>query len=186
MRFRIFCIGLFLIWVSPLFGQDKWQRGENMIVRLAPKNFSQLPTRIITDLEKRNCTIPQAYHDPKPHNVLRGEFARRGQFDWAILCSQEGVSRILVYWNSSTRRVAEFAQGEDKVYMQTVDHDGRVGFSRGIFAVDPKYILDKNPQYRRRKTPMITHQGLSDAYIEKASTVLYFWRGRWLTLYGSD
>lgn len=36
---------------------------------------------------------------PKPHNVIKGQFAKAGQIDWAVLCSIRGVSSILVFRN---------------------------------------------------------------------------------------
>ena len=40
---------------------------------------------------------PQVLATGKLDNVVRGEFAKRGQSDWAVLCSVNGVSSILVF-----------------------------------------------------------------------------------------
>jgi hypothetical protein len=39
---------------------------------------------------------------PTETNVIRGEFARVGQLDWAVLCSRDGHSTILVLWGRPT------------------------------------------------------------------------------------
>jgi hypothetical protein len=39
----------------------------------------------------------------KPKNVIKGEFARPGQTDWAVLCSVKGVPTILVFWDGSEK-----------------------------------------------------------------------------------
>src|SRR5215203_3177441 len=79
--------------------QNEWQIADEATVRLKPAVFSQLPKKIISYLEARNCTIPQSFIGSKPHNVVRGQFAQANQSDWAVLCSRRGVSVILVFWN---------------------------------------------------------------------------------------
>lgn len=184
---------LILIFISSMLAfslqvnaQDKWQVADEAIVRLKPAAFSQLPKNIVSFLEKRSCTVPQIFGETKPHNVIRGEFARSGQFDWAVLCSRNRVSSILVFWNGSTKSVAEIASSDDKSFLQTVDGAGNAGFSRAIDVVGKDYILEHYREYGGRKPPQITHQGINDAFVEKASSVHYFYRKRWLELQGAD
>ena len=59
-----------------------------------------MPANLVQDLQRRGCTIPQEHFTKEPHNVIRGEFAKPGQTDWAVLCSINRVSSILVYWNA--------------------------------------------------------------------------------------
>jgi len=49
----------------------------------------------------------------KPNNVIKGEFARPGQIDWAVLCSVKGVSTILVFWNGSENNPAALLPAAD-------------------------------------------------------------------------
>jgi hypothetical protein len=118
--------------------------------------------------------------------VIRGQFARSGQFDWAVLCSRNRVSAILVFWNGSTKSVAEIARSDDKGFLQTIDGDGKIGFSRAIDIVGEKYILEHYRAYGGVKPPKARHQGINDAFVEKASTVHFFYRKRWLKLQGAD
>jgi hypothetical protein len=166
--------------------QDKWQIADEATLRLKPTAFSQLPKNIVLSLQKRKCTVPQTFGNSTPHNVIRGQFARRGQFDWAILCSRNRVSSILVFWKGSTKSVTEIAPSDDKDYLQGIDDTGNIGFSRAIGVVGKDYILKHYREYGGRKPPPIKHQGIEDAFVEKASLVHYFYRKRWLKLQGAD
>lgn len=166
--------------------QDRWQSAESAILRLAPAAFPQLPAAVTHDLRARGCTIPQTHSDVTPHNVISGEFARRGQTDWAVLCSRRGASAILVFWGGSTRAVAELAKGEDRSYLQVVGGGGQIGFSRSIMAVGGGYIRERYWRYGGARPPRIRHQGIDDGFEGKASGVWYYHRGRWLGLRGAD
>ena len=176
-------LGLLASWGA---AQDKWAAADAATLRLPPASFSRLPKNIVQYLQGRGCTVPQSYPSREPHNVISGEFARRGQTDWAVLCSREGESSILVFWRGSTKSVSEIAKASDRGFLQTVGEGGKVAFSRAIEAVGRDYILGQHKACGGRKPPPLTHQGISDAYVEKASVVLYYHRGRWLELQGAD
>jgi len=179
----------FILTFSPQANaQDKWQIADKATVRLKPAAFSQLPKNIISYLQARGCTVPQIFGEAKPHNVIRGQFAKSGQFDWAVLCSRKRVSAIMVFWNGSTKFVAEIARIDDRNFLQTGEGgDGsKASFSRAIEVADKNYILEHYREYNGTKPPPIKHQGINDAYVEKASSVHYFYRKRWLELQGAD
>jgi hypothetical protein len=70
--------------------------------------------------------------------------------------------------------------------MQVIGED-RVGFSRWIGSVSESYILSHYETYREGpEPPPIDHDGLNHAFTEKASTVLYWYAGKWLRLAGAD
>ncbi len=180
-------IGLFFGFAISWSGtQDKWAAADSATLRLPPAAFSPLPKNIVQYLQGRGCTIPQTYLSREPHNVISGEFARRGQTDWAVLCSRNGESSILVFWRGSTKSVAEIAKAPDRGFLQTITEGGKIGFSRAIEPVGRGYILSHYKEYGGRKPPGITHQGINDAYVEKASVVRYYHRGKWLELQGAD
>jgi hypothetical protein len=166
--------------------REKAKFANEKALRLRPGEFSELSAEIVKSLENRGCTIPQTWHDKVPHNVISGEFFKKGQTDWAVLCSINQVSSILILWNGSTEKVAEIAKSDDSGYFQVVADNDEMGFSRGIYKVDKKYIIDHYNSYGGTKPPPIDHEGISDAYVEKASTVLYLYRGKWLELQGAD
>lgn len=184
---------LAVIFITSIFafsvqvnGQDKWQIADKAMVRLKPGVFTQLPKSIILHLQKRGCTIPQAFGETEPHNVIRGQFAKTNQFDWAVLCSRNRVSTILIFWNGSAKSIAEIARADDRDYLQTISGGGEAGFSRVIEVVDKDYILEHYREYGGKKPPQIRHQGINDAYVEKGSSVHYFYLNRWLQLQGAD
>jgi hypothetical protein len=187
MKLAVFIFIVFVLTVTnQANAQDKWQIADEATLRLKPSAFSQLPKNIVLFLEKRSCTVPQTFGESTPHNVIRGQFARSGQFDWAVLCSRNRVSSILVFWNGSTKSVAEIASSDDKGFLQTIDGAGNAGFSRAIDIVDKDYILEHYREYGGRKPPQIKHQGINDAFVEKGSSVHYFYRKKWLELQGAD
>ncbi len=83
--------------------EDQWDRDEREIERLEPAEFTDIPIKIIKELEQRNCTIPQPDHSGGHRNVIQGKFVKPKQRDWAILCSRNGVSSILVFWGGKAQ-----------------------------------------------------------------------------------
>ena len=59
-------------------------------------------------------------------------------------------------------------------------------YSREIASVGRAYILQHYQAYGGTKPPPIDHQGINDAFVEKGSVVLYFYRQEWLRLTGAD
>ena len=179
---------LFTLAVATMlcFAQDKWQMAESAITRLSPTTFPQLPGDVMHNLQARGCTVPQTYLEATPHNVISGEFAKKGQTDWAVLCSRDGASSILVFWSGSTKSVSEVAKVEDRSYLQVTGGNGKISFSRSIIAVGGGYILERYRRYGGPKPPHIDHQGIDDGFLGKASSVWYYHRGRWLELQGAD
>ena len=51
-------------------------------------------------------------------NVIKGEFAKPGQIDWAVLCSIGRVSSILVFWSGSETNPAEIEKTKDMDRLQ--------------------------------------------------------------------
>jgi hypothetical protein len=165
--------------------QQQFDVAERRIVRLPPTAFPELPGNVVRKLEHRGCSIPQTAYTKGPHNVIRGEFSKPGQTDWAVLCSVKGASTILVFWNGSAKNPAELAQMEDRIYLQGITPE-QIGFSRGISAVGKDFIMRHYDAYGGPQPPPIDHQGIDDAFIEKASVVWYFYAGKWLKLTGAD
>ncbi len=164
-----------------------WDGADLATVRLPPSAFPQLPDAVARSLSDRGCTIPQLWYDKMPHNAISGEFQRPGQTDWAVLCSVERRSSILVFWNGSVAKVEEIpgTASTDRSWLQGVGR-GKIGFSRAIAAVDGSYILERHAIYGGPTPPPIDHAGINHAFAEKASSVLYWYHGNWLRLQGAD
>ncbi len=172
--------------VFTLFWQSQSQFINAPIRRLSPKTFHQLPAAVTSELESRKCLITQIWGDRAPHNVIRGSFTGEKKNEWAVLCSWRGVSSILIFQAATARLVAEIAPAKDENYQQDVDGRGTLGFSRSISAVGGDFILEHYKAYGGPEPPPIDHQGINDAFVEKASVVRYFHRGKWLELQGAD
>jgi hypothetical protein len=181
VRTTILALITFALSGSQSYGQENQAR----ILRLAPAAIRELPANLVRELQRRTCTIPQEQHSRKTSNVIRGEFARHGQKDWAVLCSIKGVSTILVFWNGSEKNPGAIAPMEDRTYIQAFRKD-QFSFSREITPVGRDFIRLHHDAYGRVALPPIDHQGINDAFIEKASVVWYFSSGKWLRLSGSD
>ena len=153
------------------------QQGDG-IIRLKPSDFRQLPSAVRRNLNARGCTVPQYPQAAAPHNVLTGSFTARGSRDWAVLCSVKGVSRILVYRGGSTKRVDSLAVLPDAQFMQRTS-SGVVEFSRRIGTATPKNIVDHAAANGIPKPPKLAYDGIDDWHVEKTSTLLYFYRGKW-------
>ena len=131
--------------------QHYFDPAERRIVRLRPAAFPELPGNVVRELQRRGCTIPQTAYSKKPHNVIRGEFARPGQIDWAVLCSVKGVSSILVFWNGSRIDLAEIAPLEDRIFLQGISPE-RAGYSREITPVGKHFIMRHYDAYGGTET----------------------------------
>ena len=192
MRIRTIFFFLTAIFLATVLAQppEAWKQrfveAERRIQRLPPTAFvDELPKQVVEELQRRGCTIPQGPLPKMPHNAIKGQFAKSSQTDWAVLCSINGVSSILVFWNGSANNPASIAQREDRTFLQTISAD-EIGFSRGISPVDKEFIMRHYRAYGGPKPPPIDHQGIDDAFIGKASVTWYFFGGKWLGLQGAD
>ncbi len=76
-----------------------------------PASFEELPKPIVDFLEEHRYLIPDTFRSKTypdsvfSNNVLKGEFEKKGQTDWAILCARDGYSRILIFLDEKTERV---------------------------------------------------------------------------------
>lgn len=203
-RMKPFAVSLALasIMIRPSLAQlpedlkRRLDEAERRIVRLPPSAFPELPRNVVRELQRRGCTVPQEAFTKKPHNVIKGGFAKPGQTDWAVLCSVNRtpwpsslwndahyVSSVLVFWNGSEKNPAEIAPADDRNYLQGITAT-EIGFSRGIRAASRDFIMRHYDAYGGPVPPPIDHQGIDDAFIEKASVTWFFYGGKWLKLTG--
>lgn len=159
------------------------------IRRLSPRAISQLPHEITRYLVKGGYTIPQLWvegpADPyrKPHNVIRGSFRKRGEVDWAALCSRNDTSAIVIFWGGQATDRTEFGRAADDDWTQDIDGKRNLGYSRLLMTASPKRILEKNPSPEPGAT---LHDAIEDVFAEKGSSIYYWKNGVWLDLEGSD
>lgn len=162
-----------------------WDEANRNTRRLLPSAFTELPASIQKELTRRGCTVPQPYSATRPENVISGRFTSPMRKDWAILCSIRRASSILVFRGGSPSVVVELAREPDRDRLQGIG-GGAIGYSRAIGVASPDVIRTHYERYRGPKPPPLDHDGIDDAFIEKASVVWYWRRGRWLELTGSN
>jgi hypothetical protein len=153
--------------------------------RLPVESYPELPSGVAAVLQSRRCTIPQPNQDGPARNVIQGEFFRKGQKGWAVLCSSVGKSSILVFRNNHDRSPDQIAESPDNQFLIETWQGGKV-YSREISAVDQEFILRHYGAYGGRKPPPIDHNGIDDAFLEKASITWYWHNGKWVQLQGAD
>jgi hypothetical protein len=158
----------------------------SQIQRLAPGEFRWLSEGISGELTRRGCAIPQVWSAKAPGNVIVGRFTTPEQVDVAAMCSRNGQSTILIFENSSSNRVRELEPRTDEDFMQGTGGTPAVGFSRAIGTATPGRIVEALVRHKRTDHPPLTHDGIEDAFVEKASVIWYWHDGKWVQLPGSD
>src|SRR5439155_26825811 len=78
-------------------------------VLLPPSAFQTVPAAIRSALEKRGSRIPAA---ERVCNVLRGQFEKRGQRDWAVFSVGDSSSSLLIFWKGNASRMEEVERGQ--------------------------------------------------------------------------
>jgi hypothetical protein len=176
-----------LATVPPVSGQtaEQWANAAQAIRRLPPAAFPRLPATIRQALAQRGCTVPQTFIDPGPHNVIRGHFARPRQTDWAVLCSRQDTSVVLVFWAGRATAPATLNPGPDATFLQGIG-GGAIGFSRVLRVARASRIRQYAKDQGGLLPTRMDHDGLEDAFAEKGSTIAYWDAGQWLTLAGAD
>jgi hypothetical protein len=188
MRWSVICLLFWLCGALSLPAQttDAWQVAARSIRRLPPDSFPQLPPVARSALKARDCRVPQSFTSKHPHNVVAGSFAHAGQRDWAVLCSRQDSSSVLIFWGSSeVRAPAEFPRAYDGAFLQGIG-EGRIGYSRVLAAASPAQMREYAVSFGGTLPKVLDHDGLEDAFAEKASVVSYLEAGRWLALTGAD
>jgi hypothetical protein len=111
---------------------------------------------------------------------------QKDEVDWAVLCSVKRVSTILVFRGRSRAAFAELVRRPDGDFLQGAGGD-KIAYSRELAAIGRTTILEYHKALGEgEKLPPLDHQGVEDAFIGKASTILYYYRGKWLQLQGAD
>jgi len=183
-RLMLLIIGI-STWIA--FAQESpidWKSAERQITRLSPSSFTALPAGIRKELEHRGCTIPQVWDDAHPHNVEQGYFTSSKTKDWIVLCSVKGISSILVFHGGVSKPFAQLDTCSDATYLQGT-LPGKAGFSHKIRAISAEDIRGYCKLWEHQ-CPPITHDGIEDIFVDKASSIYYLTNGKWLTLEGAD
>jgi hypothetical protein len=162
---------------------NSWKK--DPVRRLQPA-YAGLPTEFVEKLNARGCTIPQydgilpmdAARRTDASNVIHGEFARHGQEDWAVLCSNGRSSTIVIFWGKPTACPASLARLDDAHYLKLLNdpRDKTLHYWRMIRALGEDE-LDNRPGLTGLKP--LKHQGIDDRFVGKSSAFFYCNEGKW-------
>jgi hypothetical protein len=172
-----------IFFASTAFADFDWKEAEKEIKFLKPD--ASVPENVKKAIEDQGCAIPQTYIEKKPHNIIQGHFANEKSKDWAVLCSKEGKSSIFVVWEKEKPCPAILASGENKNQLQQISSK-QIGFSRYLSSASKDVILKHQQAFGGPLPKKLDHQGIDDAFLEKASVTYYCEGGKWLALQGAD
>lgn len=194
--FVIFLKGTVCVAQSPS-ETDVWSRAAKNIRYLKPSEIPGLPSKILHELERRGCLVPQpAYLDygKMPRNAIKGEFAKPGQVDWIVMCSVGARATVLGFWGGKASCPLSTEWTDEKNSIQTLscnefgaycENGVGYGFSGMIDKVEGKR-LKHFVKLEGRKWTGNEHAGLENIFLGKASTLVYCDKGVWINLGGSD
>ena len=148
----------------------EWERADAEVVRVLPDSFAILPGVVKAEMNRRGCTVPQTYISTARHNVITGAFTAPGAVEWAVLCSVERVSQILVLDAATGSVVDSLNRSDDKNWLQGIG-DGRIGFSRMLETMPTARLQDHITTSEGEPIPApIDHDAILVLFTEKAST----------------
>ncbi len=190
MRYFFITIFLLISFLCIVVAQSKtdfWEEAAQNINRISADNFQDLPASIKGYLNLNKYQIPQTYISKKYHNVIHGEFIKKNQKDWAVLASKNLKSHILIFKNGKTdsSSIIFLRPVDDKNYLQGISNT-EIGYSRYISVVDSSKIIEYHKSFGGQESPTMSHQGINDAFCEKGSEILYYYKNKWLSLTGAD
>jgi hypothetical protein len=160
------------------------------VKRLQPSELAEqipsLPHEFVEKLNTRGCTIPQFDYAgntsptateaaTQPNNVIEGEFAKKGQKDWAVLCSNGKTSTIVIFWAKPTSCPASLARLDDAHYLKPAK-DKKLHYSRSIRPLG-ETDLGQRPGLSTLRP--LQHQGIDDRFVGKSSAFFYCDAGKW-------
>jgi hypothetical protein len=158
---------------------------------LSPDGFPDVPKPVRDSLVSRHCRIPVpgAYRA----NAITGAFTAKGTVEWAVLCSVRDTSQILILNGSNGVVVDSLNKSADSGWIQSNGNNTWL-FSRMIDVVPmsrlnvvPIDTTSEDVVYYGAFLPRpIDHDGIDEAFVDKASTTLYFAQGHWISVGSSD
>jgi hypothetical protein len=174
-----------LLFSAQLPPSAAWEQANRNTKRIEPAALVGIPDWIRTELVRRRCAIPQPWGATGQRNVVRGRFNDGPAVDWAVLCSRDLSSTILVFWDGSATSIAEVASTLDATYVQVVT-GGQIGYSRAIGVANARLIREYQRGFGGLVPSPLDHEGIDDIFVGKGSSVWYWYRGQWLELQGAD
>lgn len=175
----VFLVSLAVPLLAAQLTREDWGRADEAIVRLNPDLFPNLPEPVRVALNQRGCAIPQPYDaGAEKKNVLSGHFISAKTADWAVLCSHEKRSTILIFGSAHSAQVESIATAPDRDYLQVVAEGRQIGYSRVLTVANTSQVL--------RHFAHANRDGIFDSFTGKASLLWYRSRGKWMKVPAGD
>jgi hypothetical protein len=167
---------------------EEWRRAARQIRWLPPSAFKDAPKWVVDDLAASGCTIPQPSPAGEPVNLIRGQFARRGEWDWAAVCSKGGKSRVVILWGGQPACPSDLWEVEDADRLEVMA-PGEIGYDFTLIHLGPgairKDIHDWEPPPWEAKVKAVTHDGI-ELGTGKGADILYCRSGEWTVVASGD
>jgi len=145
------------------------------LVRRPPNDFPKIPEPVRDRMTADGCRILKRLIGTG-FNLISGQFARRGQVDWAVICSGNARWSIRVYWGGDARCGPLDQEGEN---FELLDE-------RTISTVSSTQL--QKMQAAHPDGPGVarfTHDSVNFGS-EKGSTAYYCNAGKWLSVLTGD
>jgi hypothetical protein len=155
-----------------------------LIHRLPVSSFPQLPQAIAGQLEDLGCMIPQTFEAHRPENVIHASLERSGTTDWAVLCSTEGIVKLMVFFQSAPMSPTVLAAAPETERMEAHDSSGVFGFAWGIDPASPRRV--REAQTGRERTALLDHDSVADTFVEKSTVYHFFTKNGWKVVGAGD
>lgn len=178
LLFNLFCVLAFSTFV---LGQSQSTEIYGDIVQRKASDFSYLPKNISKYLDNHNYRILPAVRGDNSLGGFYGAFNHAGQNDWVVLCSRNGFSTILIFWNGFTNEVAEIAKADDRKFIKR-DEKGNYYYYRKIGLDNVSDLIEENASLFVEDQPKIDHFGIDETTTENKEVVYYLHKGQWLVL----
>jgi hypothetical protein len=158
---------------------------------ISPDSFPELPKPVRDSLVSRRCQIPLP--GAARASVITGAFTAKGAMEWAVLCSVRDTSQILILDARNGAVVDSLNRSGDSGWIQGNGNHTWL-FSRVIAVVAmsqlnivPADTTSEDAVYYGAFLPKpIDHDGIDEAFLDKASTTFYFAKGHWFNVGSSD
>jgi hypothetical protein len=162
------------------------QSAQSMNVKLlSPEQFTNVPKPIRAGLERMGCVIPQDESATQPNNFVAGEFAKKGQTDWAALCAKNGTMQVVVLWGGESACSSEPSDKKDPITNIWSQQRDEPPFATYVQTAKSERILELRKFFGDAHENQVTHSGVEYGG-GNASVIYYCDSGKWVELQGDD
>jgi hypothetical protein len=154
------------------------------VPRFTPDRFARLTPSAREAFTRINCQVPQPSLTAGPQNVVEGEFAAKGQRDWAALCSDGTTSQIRVVWGGPAR-CGDAAGARQDTDVMRAESPGVLRFDRIIAAAGVDQLARSIARYGKPLPESPSHDGIEDGGAT-GGVVYYCHQGTWVTIPGGE